>query len=389
MLSFTGKNRKSSSGSIPKVDAAETAKEKAAFHINTKADPTKAINEAQPSTRNALEATTIGSIRNLEHRDADGNVITDPDLSNPTRPRMERPLDTIRSFEAAIDGSYNRRASFRAESANPLSPQNNRRSGYFPGRAFQFFWGGGCSGHGDLPDQAKKAYFVRFTGYQAQQRSPADGGGYYGNRISNSRPDSIIDNYGNLPNQYGSGRRFGPRNHSDPALYGHNNIQGVYPSHGHQQSYDTVASASNGSHATDQWGNSTDPSSENSSIDRVQTAPKPDLGDAYGFNGFGGAPQFQGPILEEHGHGAPGYGHPGYGQSQVAAGNGHPYQGNLVGNGAPVPPTHAPPKDAGPRVPIKLGGSAVAGSATVGSRQPQTVDTDKRKSWLKRRFSKG
>ena len=48
MLSFTGKNRKTSSGSIPKVDAGETAKEKAAFHINTKADPTKAINEAQP-----------------------------------------------------------------------------------------------------------------------------------------------------------------------------------------------------------------------------------------------------------------------------------------------------------------------------------------------------
>ena len=50
MLSFTGKTRKTSSGSIPKVDAAETAKEKAAFHINTKADPTKAINEAQPCT---------------------------------------------------------------------------------------------------------------------------------------------------------------------------------------------------------------------------------------------------------------------------------------------------------------------------------------------------
>ena len=48
MLSFTAKSRKTSSGSIPKVDAAETAKEKAAFHINTKADPTKAIHEAQP-----------------------------------------------------------------------------------------------------------------------------------------------------------------------------------------------------------------------------------------------------------------------------------------------------------------------------------------------------
>ena len=194
----------------------------------------------------------------------------------------------------------------------------------------------------------------------------------------------MIDNYGNFQNQYSGGRRFGPRNHSDPALYGQNSIQGVYPSHGHQQSYDTVASASNGSHATDQWGNSTDPSSENSSIDRVQTAPKPDLGEAYGFNGFGGAPQIQGPILEEHGQGAPGYGHPGYGQSQVAAGNGHPYQGNE----GPAPPPHAPLKDTGPKVPIKLGSPAVARASAGASRPAPTVDTDKRKSWLKRRFSK-
>lgn len=34
------------------------------------------------------------------------NIAADPDRSNPTRPRMERPLDTIRSFEAAIDGRY-------------------------------------------------------------------------------------------------------------------------------------------------------------------------------------------------------------------------------------------------------------------------------------------
>ena len=68
----------------------------------------------------------------MEHRDAEGNIISekslseqcglsridawtaDPDRSNPTRPRMERPLDTIRSFEAAIDGSYSRRASYKA-----------------------------------------------------------------------------------------------------------------------------------------------------------------------------------------------------------------------------------------------------------------------------------
>lgn len=70
-------------------------------------------------------------LRALEHRDTYGNVIgmqsprivlspqltsetVDADRSNPTRPRLERPLDTIRSFEAAIDGSYNRRQSYIA-----------------------------------------------------------------------------------------------------------------------------------------------------------------------------------------------------------------------------------------------------------------------------------
>jgi len=37
------------------------------------------------------------------------SLLAEPDLSNPTRHRYERPLDTIRSFEAAIDGSYNNR----------------------------------------------------------------------------------------------------------------------------------------------------------------------------------------------------------------------------------------------------------------------------------------
>ena len=241
----------------------------------------------------------------------------------------------------------------------------------------------------ELRTQRKLTQLAGPSGYQAQQRSPVDSpssGGYYGNRIPNSRPDSYADSYANPANQQHNSRRFGPRNHSDPALYGHNNYQGVYPSHGHQQSYDTVGSASNGSHATDQWGNSTDPSSENSSIDKVQAAPKPELGEAYGFNGFGGSPQFQGPILEEHGHGAPGYGQPGYGQSQVAAGNGHPYQGNAA---PPSVPPHAPLKDNGAKVPIKLGGSISTTAIPVADRAPPSVDTEKRKSWLKRRFSKG
>ncbi|CAI4216195.1 unnamed protein product [Parascedosporium putredinis] len=43
-----------------------------------------------------------------QHKDVYGNPISEPDKSNPTRSRWERPLDTIRSFEAAIDGPYRR-----------------------------------------------------------------------------------------------------------------------------------------------------------------------------------------------------------------------------------------------------------------------------------------
>lgn len=171
-----------------------------------------------------------------------------------------------------------------------------------------------------------------------------------------------------------------PRNDSDPALYGQNSNPGVYPSHGYQQSYDTVTTASgSGSHGTDQWGNSTNPSSENSSLDRVNHVVKPDLGEAYGFSGFGGAPQFQGPILEEHGYGNPAYGEPGYGHSSNGMG---PAAGGYLNrnvNGAPAVPPHVPVKDNGPRVPIRLGASSANVRPDAG---------DKRKSWLKRRFSR-
>jgi len=113
-------------------------------------------------------------------------------------------------------------------------------------------------------------------------------------------------------------------------------------------------------------------------------APKPEPTENYGFNGFN---QFQGPILEEHGQDSPAYGQPGYGKPQMmnGSGNGYAYQGSAGGpavpsNGAPPPP---PSKESGPRVPIKLG------SNPIGSRGPPVVDHEKRKSWLKRRFSKG
>jgi hypothetical protein len=73
---------------------------------------------AEPGTRDTF------SLRSIQHKDREGKLIStfhetrellteyvmranslsaDPDLSNPTRNRLERPLDTIRGFEAAIE----------------------------------------------------------------------------------------------------------------------------------------------------------------------------------------------------------------------------------------------------------------------------------------------
>lgn len=192
------------------------------------------------------------------------------------------------------------------------------------------------------------------------------------------RPDSFVDNYANGCTQPGYGRRISQRVHSDPALYG-TNSHNLYPAYGYQQSYDTVASASgNESHNTDPWGNSTDPSSENSSIDRIQV-PKPDAAENYGFNGFGGAPQFQGPILEESSINSPSYGQLGYGQGQ------NPIKSPLPPRnvGPPAPPPHGVSHQIHPKVPIKLGTSP-------GTDRPlPSAPREKRQSWLKRRFSKG
>ncbi|KAF7589566.1 hypothetical protein BBP40_004145 [Aspergillus hancockii] len=70
--------------------------------LSGKSDPNAALREDQPIA-NAISGTPMFSLRSMQHRDAKGQIITDPDVSNPTRPRLERPLDTIRSFEAAIE----------------------------------------------------------------------------------------------------------------------------------------------------------------------------------------------------------------------------------------------------------------------------------------------
>ncbi|EKV06610.1 DUF2406 domain protein [Penicillium digitatum] len=72
--------------------------------LQSKADPNMALHEQEPTAVNLQPGSRdTFSLRSIQHKDRDGKLITDPDLSNPTRSRLERPLDTIRSFDAAID----------------------------------------------------------------------------------------------------------------------------------------------------------------------------------------------------------------------------------------------------------------------------------------------
>ncbi|KAK6431509.1 hypothetical protein LTR95_012333 [Oleoguttula sp. CCFEE 5521] len=304
------------------------------WKLQSKANPNAAITEAQPGDAQLLEQATIESLRNVQHKDANGNVITDPDLSNPTRPRMERPLDTIRSFEKAIDSGYKRRSSMmRGESNDQQNQHQSRRSSYIDHN----------SGHSP----------ARYG-----SRTPS-GGGYYGN--GTTRPDSYAEGPGSQRQRYGN------RVASDTTGMRSNGGNGVYPQHGYHQSHDTVGT--NGSDSTGPWANSTDPSSENSSLDRLHMAP-------------GGKQPQQQAGQDFYGGGNNGYGGP----QNNGVPRAIPEDRAYSGYGGPV-------QQQQPRRPIPLGNSGDTLTQTLshaGGKLPSASrpEPEKKKGWLTRKFSK-
>ncbi|OJD35145.1 uncharacterized protein BKCO1_190009 [Diplodia corticola] len=317
----------------------------------SKANPNAAMEEAQPIAA-ALEAPTMGSLRAIAHTDVDGSPIPEPDLSNPTRSRWERPLDTIRKFEAQIDGEYKRRtggARTDVESVADFSGYTSRRSSYYGGNGNNRYSSSTANGYG--------------------------GGGYYGGRNPTS-PRPAEDAYMPTP-VAGPGRnRFGQRLQQEmmpPRPPAHN--QGLYPSHSYQQSRDTVNTGFSNS-SGEAYGNHTDPSSENSSIERMPPVQKPDVGEQYGFNGFGGSPVADG-YDNSNGY----YDQQGYGGAP-AVGETH-----FSKNQAPLPPV--PQHDSVSGTPKMGDGPPQQPIAAAPARRPvANGDGDKRKSWFKRRFSK-
>lgn len=183
---------------------------------------------------------------------------------------------------------------------------------------------------------------------------------------------------------------------------------GVYPVQAYHSSHDTVNTIgeSSGSHSTEQWGNSTDPSSENSSIDRVHAVKHDGSGDAYGGGMYGrGSPIRGDAIREESWHGSqlqyqesyrvapPPMQHPAMkfnqGYTQPPQGYAQPTHGYAQ------PPQLVQRPEQAQRPVIRLGdGSGVQTSAPNGPVYPgarprqESGGEAKKGGWLKKRFSK-
>jgi hypothetical protein len=193
-----------------------------------------------------------------------------------------------------------------------------------------------------------------------------------GPRNAMARPESFYtttDNQGPANGYYTNRARY-PRTASEPQF---NNGQGVYPVPGNQQSYETVTTASgSGGSPAEPAGYSTDPSSENSSVDRIAPSAAKDTGETYGFNGFGNNPQFLPPGS-------------GLQNEYMANGaNSAQRQGNGYQNQGPPP---VPRKEIVQRVPIKLGAPG-GNTGPQNNTQQRPVVVEKRKSWFAKRFSR-
>lgn len=289
------------------------------------------------------------------------NVLADPDKSNPTRNRWERPLDTIRSFEAAIDGGY-RRKSYMKPEVDPVANWNRRS--VFPRKPPH------------ARDSIANTDILAASGPEQNWRMDNRPGSYYGGQIRPNRPDGrgthtarssmygdprAHNNDGHLDHGPGSNRQRMSRMHTEP-MYGPPGGHGGYNLAHKDRSYETVASAAEGSRNSDQIGYQTDPtSSDNSSIERRSPAKRQGPTNDYGI---------------------------GFNQSQphnnLSSGLHNPNQ-------PPPPPPHGAAQR-GPRqvVTRKEAPTLLKRQSTQQAQQsPQASPApEKRKSWLMRRFSK-
>lgn len=111
---FRSKSKAAGITNVNQIDIKISSKDEDNYKVNSAVhDPIlTAVNEQQPFEQAAQRDNRRPSYlsqSSQELKDIFGNPIVTQDISNPTRSRNERPLDTIRSFEYAITGDMSYR----------------------------------------------------------------------------------------------------------------------------------------------------------------------------------------------------------------------------------------------------------------------------------------
>ncbi|ETN37325.1 uncharacterized protein HMPREF1541_08316 [Cyphellophora europaea CBS 101466] len=370
-------SRKSKSSN--KLEMLESPRDKKRFNAESKADPTAALNEATPGEI-AQQHSNLDSLRRTQYKDQDGNVIADPDRSNPTRPRLERPLDTIRSFNAAAEGTASRRSSSYGN--RPISQYGSPDAGHSRQGSYYSSPGFGPRNYNyNRPTPGGGYYRNNSNGYLNQQGASFDENAEY----------QYQDHYRPPPPRPGPGMR--NMNGGSNPYYGNGHpTEQPMSVHSHQQSYETMTSGS------DENGKSTNPSSLNSSYDQLHMMhPHLRKQDNY-------SQQYQSQYDNEMSFAPVSPVSPQLPQSSSFSngnmtdsagpgyyGNGHQNGGNYSSHQQQQP--MPPPKDSQAgfaRRPINLNSPPAAPSsgANGGSGSPNKGDSTKRQSWLSRKFSR-
>ncbi len=181
----------------------------------------------------------------------------------------------------------------------------------------------------------------------------------YPNVVQHPWPTSGYPSRRGQPSRMSSEPQFrGPRQGQPP---------NVYPGTGNQQSRETVASGSGSGGSAEHADYQTDPTSDNSSIERKQSPPQP-----VNDYGIGFAQSSTQPPAFTVGIRSPGVAGPSHGN----------YQGNPRANFKNVPPV--PKKDMGGRGAILRKPTA----SSMGPPQQRPAALEKRKSWFGRHFGK-
>ena len=331
----------------------------------------------------ALEESTLENIAEVQHRDRFGNVISescyhysiahrltailvDPDRSNPTRPRLERPLDTIRAFERAAEATHSgRRSTYSGRPGSQVGydPSQSRRSSYFGGTSESISQGhenvliihAGNSNVGNYNQQYRSRPGVRQSYYA--------GNGW-------QRPESVAE--------HGAG----PTYNNNRAMMMRNGMNGGY-GHNPDNSISSAGNSFDPSGSEGMANGSTQPSSQNSSIEHFQQRkfddhPYQSQNNHYSPNGDYSpvSPQYSQNDLQNYSADDP------YNRNaNLSNGNMNGY--NSHNNPSPTR-APAPPSKVGP---IKLGNSS-AQEISQDSYLSLKQAPSQRKSWFKRRFSK-